>query len=116
MTSAPGDSPKPMNLLKNILPEVTEKMAQVFIPTPLRKFTGNSAKLEVAGSTVGEIISGLTERFPELKRHLINADGTVPSFINIFVDEDDIRNLSLQDTPVKENSSVSIVPAIAGGV
>jgi adenylyltransferase/sulfurtransferase len=90
-------------------------MATVFIPTPLRKFTGNSAKLVVDENTVGKVIKSLTDQYPDLKRHLITADGTVPSFINIFVDEDDIRNLSLQDTPVKENSSVSIVPAIAGG-
>jgi adenylyltransferase/sulfurtransferase len=91
-------------------------MATVFVPTPLRKFTDNSAKIEVAGGTVGEVIKSLADRFPELKRHLITADGTVPSFINIFVGEDDIRNLALHETPVTEGSTVSIVPAIAGGV
>lgn len=90
-------------------------MATVFIPTPLRKFTNNTAKLDVQGSTVSEVISTLTTSYPDLKRHLINADGRVPSFINIFVDDDDIRNLQQEHTAVKETTIVSIVPAIAGG-
>jgi len=90
-------------------------MATVFIPTPLRKFTNNTAKLEVPGGNVSEIVTKLTGNFPELKRHLINADGKIPSFINIFVDDDDIRNLQQEQTAVKENTIISIVPAIAGG-
>jgi molybdopterin converting factor small subunit len=90
-------------------------MATVFIPTPLRKFTNNTAKLEIQGNSVLEVMNRLTEDFPELKRHLINADGKVPSFINIFVDDDDIRNLQQEQTAVKEHTIISIVPAIAGG-
>ena len=90
-------------------------MATVFIPTPLRKFTNNTAKLDVQGTSVSEIVSKLTGNFPELKRHLINADGKIPSFINIFVDDDDIRNLQQEQTVVKDNTIISIVPAIAGG-
>lgn len=90
-------------------------MATVFIPTPLRKFTNNTAKIEIQGSTVSEVINTLTSGFPDLKRHLLNADGKTPSFINIFVGDDDIRNLQHEDTPVKESTIVSIVPAIAGG-
>jgi molybdopterin converting factor small subunit len=90
-------------------------MATVFIPTPLRKFTNNTAKLEVPGNNVSEVVSKLTVNFPELKRHLINADGKIPSFINIFVDDDDIRNLQQERTAVKDNTIISIVPAIAGG-
>jgi molybdopterin converting factor small subunit len=90
-------------------------MATVFIPTPLRKFTNNAAKLEVPGTSVSEVVSKLTGNFPELKRHLINADGKIPSFINIFVDDDDIRNLQQEQTAVKDNTIISIVPAIAGG-
>lgn len=90
-------------------------MATVFIPTPLRKFTNNSARLEIQGSSVSQVVAALTTTYPELKRHLINADGKIPSFINIFVDDDDIRNLQNEDTLVKENTTISIVPAIAGG-
>lgn len=91
-------------------------MATVFIPTPLRKFTNNNAKVEVSGSTVMEVIQTLTSTYPPLQRHLINADGRVPNFINIFVDDDDIRNLQQEQTEVKSNTIVSIVPAIAGGL
>ena len=90
-------------------------MATVFIPTPLRKFTNNTAKHDIQGDNVSEIINKLTASFPELKRHLVNADGKIPSFINIFVDDDDIRNLQQEQTLVKENTIISIVPAIAGG-
>jgi molybdopterin converting factor small subunit len=90
-------------------------MATVFIPTPLRKFTNQSSKVEVAGNTVMEVIQALTSTYPPLQRHLINADGKVPSFINIFVDDDDIRNLQHESTAIKANAIVSIVPAIAGG-
>ena len=90
-------------------------MATVFIPTPLRKFTNNTAKLEMAGNTVSDVVNALTTTYPDLKRHLINADGTTPSFINIFVDDDDIRNLQQEQTAVKDSTIVSIVPAIAGG-
>ena len=90
-------------------------MATVFIPTPLRKFTNQASKVEVSGNTVIEVIQGLTSTYPPLQRHLINADGKVPSFINIFVDDDDIRNLQHELTAIKSNTIVSIVPAIAGG-
>lgn len=90
-------------------------MATVFIPTPLRKFTNNTSKLDIPGATVMEVISGLTTSYPDLKRHLINADGRIPNFINIFVDDDDIRNLQQEQTEIRSNTIVSIVPAIAGG-
>jgi molybdopterin converting factor small subunit len=90
-------------------------MATVFIPTPLRKFTNQTSKVEVSGNTVMEVIQTLTSTYPPLQRHLINADGKVPNFINIFVDDDDIRNLQQEQTAVKPNTIVSIVPAIAGG-
>jgi molybdopterin converting factor small subunit len=90
-------------------------MATVIIPTPLRKFTNNNSKLSIQASSVSEMIQHLTMNFPELKKHLLDANGKVPSFINIFVDDDDIRNLQQEQTVIKENSTVSIVPAIAGG-
>jgi molybdopterin synthase sulfur carrier subunit len=90
-------------------------MAIVNIPTPLRKFTNNTAKLNVQANTISEMLEKLTVDFPDLKKHLLDANGKVPSFINIFVDDDDIRNLQSEQTVVKENTTVSIVPAIAGG-
>jgi molybdopterin converting factor small subunit len=91
-------------------------MATVIIPTPLRKFTNNAAKLNVQANTISDIVEKLTTDFPDLKKHLLDANGKVPSFINIFVDDDDIRNLQQEQTVVKENTTVSIVPAIAGGI
>lgn len=90
-------------------------MAIVIIPTPLRKFTNSTAKLNVQANTISEMLEKLIVDFPELKKHLLDANGKVPSFINIFVDDDDIRNLQSEQTVVKENTTVSIVPAIAGG-
>jgi molybdopterin converting factor small subunit len=91
-------------------------MATVIIPTPLRKFTNNTAKHSVQANTVSDIVEKLTIDFPDLKKHLLDANGKIPSFINIFVDDDDIRNLQQEQTVVKESTIVSIVPAIAGGV
>lgn len=91
-------------------------MATVIIPTPLRKFTNNTARLTIQANSIAEMIQSLTNDFPDLKKHLLDANGKVPSFINIFVDDDDIRNLQQEQTVVKENTTISIVPAIAGGL
>jgi molybdopterin converting factor small subunit len=90
-------------------------MATVIIPTPLRKFTNNASKLSIDATSISEMIFALTKDFPALQKHLLDASGKVPSFINIFVDDDDIRNLEREQTVIKEHSTVSIVPAIAGG-
>lgn len=90
-------------------------MATVIIPTPLRKFTNNASKLSIQAASISELLVTLTKDFPELQKHLMDAGGKVPSFINIFVDDDDIRNLQHEQTVIKEHSTVSIVPAIAGG-
>ena len=91
-------------------------MATVIIPTPLRKFTNNTARLTVQATTVSDMIQILITQFPDLRKHLLDANGTVPSFINIFVNDDDIRNLQREQTVVMEGATVSIVPAIAGGI
>jgi len=91
-------------------------MATVIIPTPLRKFTGNSSRIQVSASKVSGVLDELAAHYPELKKHLRNADGVVPSFINIFVGDDDIRVLEQEHTSVSENTIISIVPAIAGGI
>jgi molybdopterin converting factor small subunit len=90
-------------------------MATVIIPTPLRKFTNQTARLNVEADTVGEIIHKITDDFPELKKHLLDPQGAVRSFVNIFSGEDDIRDLQEEKTPVNNSSVISIVPAIAGG-
>ena len=90
-------------------------MATVVIPTPLRKFTNNTARLQVQANDVSGVVNELTHNFPELKRHLLDEQGNIRSFVNVFVGDDDIRNLQQGQTPVKEETVISIVPAIAGG-
>ena len=91
-------------------------MATVVIPTPLRKFTNNTAKLEVNANTVEETVNELTLNFPDLKKHLLDEKGQIRSFINIFVGDSDIRDLQQEKTLVKNDTLISIVPAIAGGM
>jgi molybdopterin converting factor small subunit len=90
-------------------------MATVIIPTPLRKFTGNNSKLEIAANTVEEAVLDLSSNFPEIKKHLLDEKGQIRSFLNIFVGEDDIRDLQNERTPLAQNAVLSIIPAIAGG-
>ena len=90
-------------------------MATVIIPTPLRKFTNQTAKLNIEAGTVGEIIEKITFDFPDLKKHLLDKDGAIRSFVNVFAGDDDIRDLQKEKTPVTNSTVISIVPAIAGG-
>ena len=91
-------------------------MATVIIPTPLRKFTNNTARLEVKAADIHGTIQELTLNFPDLKKHLLDEKGQIRSFVNIFIGNDDIRNLQQEKTSVKADAVISIVPAIAGGV
>ena len=91
-------------------------MATVIIPTPLRKFTNNTAKLNINADTIEKTVSELTINFPDLKKHLLDEKGNIRSFVNIFVGDDDIRNLQQEKTAVKQDTVISIVPAIAGGL
>ena len=91
-------------------------MATIIIPTPLRKFTNNTAKLQISGGTVADSIKELTTNFPDLKKHLLDEKGNIRSFVNIFVGDQDIRDLQEEKTEVKEYTVLSIIPAIAGGM
>ena len=91
-------------------------MATLIIPTPLRKFTNNVGKLQTQAVNIDEAVRDLTLNFPDLKKHLLNEKGEIRSFINIFVGNEDIRNLQKEKTIIKEDAVVSIVPAIAGGI
>ena len=91
-------------------------MATVIIPTPLRKFTGNTSRLQIHATNVRETVAELTLNFPDLKKHLLDDQGNIRNFINIFVGNDDIRDLQKENTIVKDDSVVSIIPAIAGGI
>lgn len=90
-------------------------MATVIIPTPLRKFTNNTARLEVKAGTIQDTVNELTTNFPDLKKHLLDEGGGIRSYVNIFVGNNDIRDLQQEHTAVKDDTVISIVPAIAGG-
>lgn len=90
-------------------------MATVIIPTPLRKFTDNSSKLNVRADTVEEALLDLSANYPDLKKHLLDESGGIRTFLNIFIGEEDIRDLQEGKTVLRDDSVVSIVPAIAGG-
>ena len=90
-------------------------MPSVRIPTPLRKLTNEIEVVQAAGSNVGEIIENLEKAFPGLKERLCDDQGNVRRFVNVFVNDEDIRFLEEKATAVKESDEISIVPAIAGG-
>ena len=88
---------------------------KVIIPTPLRAYAGKQESVEVQAGTVGEALSALTGKFAELKKHLYSDDGRLRSFVNVYVNDEDIRYLQKDETRLKEGDTVSIVPSIAGG-
>ncbi|MGH9339625.1 MAG: molybdopterin-synthase adenylyltransferase MoeB [Acidobacteriota bacterium] len=89
--------------------------AKVYIPTPLRPYAGNQEALDLEGSTVAEILKNLTVQYGDLKKHLFNDEGKLRNFVNIYVNDEDIRYLQREETPIQDNDTVSIVPSIAGG-
>ena len=90
-------------------------MPSVRIPTPLRKLTNDLEVVSAAGATVGELLDNLDKAFPGLRERICDEEGNVRRFVNIFVNDEDIRFLEERATPVKDTDEVSIVPAIAGG-
>jgi molybdopterin synthase sulfur carrier subunit len=90
-------------------------MANVRIPTPLRKITNDLEVVSAAGANVGELLDNLDKAFPGLRERICDEQGNVRRFVNIFVNDEDIRFLEERATPVKDTDEVSIVPAIAGG-
>ncbi|MDR1572758.1 MAG: MoaD/ThiS family protein [Clostridiales Family XIII bacterium] len=90
-------------------------MPNLLIPTALRAFADGKSETELAGNTAGELIAAFANRYPDIRTHLYNENGTLRSFINIYVGETNIKNLSDLDTPLTADSIVMLVPAIAGG-
>ncbi len=87
----------------------------IHIPTPLRPFTDKLESVEVSGATVGELLADLTKRYDGLKKHLYADDGRLRNFVNVYLNDEDIRYLQREKTPVKPGDSLSIVPSVAGG-
>jgi len=88
---------------------------KVRIPSPLRKITGGLAEVDAAGANIDEVIADLTGNFPDLKERLCDDSGAIRRFINVYLNDEDIRFLDNKATAVKAGDEVSIVPAIAGG-
>jgi adenylyltransferase/sulfurtransferase len=90
-------------------------MAKILIPTPLRPYTDKQDAVDATGATVGELLADLTKKHAGLKAHLYNEQGKLRSFVNVYVNDEDIRYLQKEQTPVAANDTVSIIPSVAGG-
>jgi MoaD family protein len=88
---------------------------RILIPTPLRPFAGKQDSVEVEGTTVGDALQRLVGQYGDLRRHLYNDDGRLRSFVNIYVNDEDIRHLDREQTALKSGDTISIVPSVAGG-
>ncbi len=88
---------------------------KVRVPTQLRTLTAGESELEASGGTVGEVIDDLDKRFPGIATRVLDDDGNVRRFVNVYVGEDDVRFLQGLDTTIETGTSISIIPAVAGG-
>ncbi len=88
---------------------------KVRIPTPLRKLTNNEELIEINAATIGDAINELQSRYPGISERLVDEKGEVRRFVNVYVNEEDIRFLQNRATPLKDGDEISIIPAIAGG-
>ena len=87
----------------------------IMIPTPLRQFTGNSDSVSVEGQTVAEALKNLCTKYSALQKHLYMDDGRLRSFVNVYVNDEDIRYMQKEGTLVSPHDTISIIPSIAGG-
>jgi molybdopterin converting factor small subunit len=90
-------------------------MPKIHIPTPLRPYAGKQAAVEVKAGTIADALNDLVSQHPDLRRHLYSDDGKLRAFVNIYVNDEDIRHLEKENTALKGGDSISIVPSIAGG-
>ena len=90
-------------------------MSQVKIPPVLRSSTGGESQVEAGGSTVGEVMNALAEQHPATKSQLFSEDGELNRYVNVYLNDEDVRVLDGLETPVKESDTLVILPAMAGG-
>jgi molybdopterin converting factor small subunit len=88
---------------------------KILVPTPLRQYAGKQSAVEVPAATVGEALNGLTSAYPDLRKHLYSDEGKLRAFVNVYLNDEDIRYLQNDATAVKDGDTLSIVPSIAGG-
>ena len=87
----------------------------VRLPTQLRQFAGGMATVKANGETVGQVVEDLVLQFPQLKGQIVTDDGALHRFVNVYVDDDDVRYLDKLDTKLSGDETISILPAVAGG-
>ena len=90
-------------------------MSTLRIPTPLRPYANGQSEITVQAKTVGEALTILTDQYSNLKPHLLTTDGQLRAFVNLFLNDEDIRQLQGLDTPIKETDRLILIPSIAGG-
>ena len=90
-------------------------MPQIQIPSPLRQYAGKQASVNVLAASVGEALKNLVAQHPDLKRHLYADDGKLRAFVNVYVNDEDMRYLQKEATALTDGDTISIVPSIAGG-
>ena len=88
---------------------------KILIPTPLRPYTDKQEAVDATGATGGELLTDLTTRYPGLKAHLYNDQGKLRSFVNIYLNDEDIRYMDKEQTAVSATDTISIIPSVAGG-
>jgi sulfur-carrier protein len=87
----------------------------VHLPTVLRSQAGGAKTVSVDGTTIGQVLTSLVAEYPGLSGQVVNDDGTLHKFVNVYLNDDDVRYLKVLDTPVGESDEISILPAVAGG-
>jgi molybdopterin converting factor small subunit len=90
-------------------------MPKIHIPTPLRQYAGKQPAVDIKAGTIGEALNGLVSQHPELRRHLYTEDGKLRAFVNVYLNDEDVRYLQKDATTVADSDNISIVPSIAGG-
>jgi molybdopterin converting factor small subunit len=90
-------------------------MTKIHVPTPLRQYTGKQADVDVNAATVGEALQNLLSQHPDLQRHLYTPEGKLRAFVNVYLNDEDVRYLHQDATTIKDGDTISIVPSIAGG-
>jgi molybdopterin synthase sulfur carrier subunit len=91
-------------------------MTELRIPTPLRQYTDGVKQIDVQADTVGQAVEHLAQTYPALRTHLFSEAGELRAFVNLFLNDEDVRFLQGKDTPLKDGDKLMIVPSIAGGV
>jgi molybdopterin converting factor small subunit len=94
---------------------IINAMPKIHIPTPLRQYAGKQAAVDVKAGTVADALKDLVSQHPDLRRHLYTDDGKLRAFVNVYLNDEDVRYLQKEATAVKDSDTISIVPSIAGG-